>query len=132
MIDHSSFSSSNFQSFKALLAVMASMATRYFQGEAKHIESGIPTSYNIPRKDVLWTYLDLQGKPHVLIPEPLSPHQCPSSNMRASTGHTARRPHASGMTGSAIVLLCGTFFLTFCVTYYCLLLTCLLFKEPAY
>jgi hypothetical protein len=81
---------------------------------------------------VLWTYLDLQGKPHLLVPElmlpPFDPHLFPSLNMPAFTGHSARGLDARGMPRLTIVLICGTFALTFCGTYCGLILICLLIQ----
>jgi hypothetical protein len=62
---------------------------------------------------MLWTYLDLQGKPHLLlvlvsIPPRLDPHPFPSPNTPACTGPSARSLDASGMPRLAIVLMSGT------------------------
>jgi hypothetical protein len=84
------------------------------------------------QEPVLWTYLDLQGKPHLLVPElmlpPSDPHLFPSPNTPAFTGHSARGLDACGMPRPTIVLMCGTFALTFCGTYCGLILICLLIQ----
>jgi hypothetical protein len=81
---------------------------------------------------LLWTYLDLQGKLHLLIPEiippPLDPHPFPFPNTPVCTGPSARSLDASGMPRLTIVLICGTFVLTFCGTYCGLILICLLIQ----
>jgi hypothetical protein len=81
---------------------------------------------------VLWTYLDLQGKPHLLVPELILPlsdlHPFPSPNTPVSTGPSVRSLDASGMSRLTIVLICGTFVLTFCGTYCSLILICLLIQ----
>jgi hypothetical protein len=57
---------------------------------------------------MLWTYLNLQGKPHLLVPEPIlppsDPHPFPSPKMPVFTGHSARGLDASGMSRPTIVL----------------------------
>jgi hypothetical protein len=87
---------------------------------------------NLKGEMMLWTYLDLQGKPHLLVPElmlpPFNPHLFPSPNMPAFTGHFARGLDARGMPRLTIVLICGTFALTFCGTYCGLILICLLIQ----
>jgi hypothetical protein len=81
---------------------------------------------------VLWTCLDLQGKPHLLVPElilpPSDPHPFPFPNTPVFTGPSARGLDASGMPRPTIVLICGTFVLTFCRTYCGLILICLLIQ----
>jgi hypothetical protein len=83
-------------------------------------------------KMMLWTYLDLQGKPHLLVPEPIlpppDPHPFPSPNTPIFTGHSARGLDASGISRPTIVLICGTFVLMFCGTYCGLILICLLIQ----
>jgi hypothetical protein len=87
---------------------------------------------DLKREMMLWTYLDLQGRPHLLLPEFIlphpNPHLFPSPNMPAFTGHSARGLDASGMPRPTIVLLCGAFVLTFCGTYCGLILICLLIR----
>jgi hypothetical protein len=87
---------------------------------------------NLKEEMMLWTYLDLQGKPHLLVPElippPLNPHPFPFPNMPVCTGPSARSLDAGGMPRLTIVLMCGTFVLTFCGTYCGLILICLLIQ----
>jgi hypothetical protein len=79
---------------------------------------------------LLWTYLNLQDKSHHLasesIPPPFDPRPFLSPNTPVCTGPSARSLDASGMPRLIIVLMCGTFDLTFCGTYHGLILICLL------
>jgi hypothetical protein len=81
---------------------------------------------------MLWTYLNLQGKPHLLVPElippPFDPLPFSFPNTPVCTGPSARSLDAGGMPRLTIVLMCGTFLLTFCGTYCGLIPICLLIQ----
>jgi hypothetical protein len=81
---------------------------------------------------LLWTYLDLQDKSHhratEFTPPSFSPCPFPSPTTPVCTGPFARSLDASGMTRPFIVLMCGTFALTFCGTYYVLIQICWLIR----
>jgi hypothetical protein len=78
---------------------------------------------------MLWTYLNLQDKSHLLTTEVAllsALPQFPSPNTPACTGPSARSLDASGMPRPPIVLTKWCLIPTFCGTYCVLVLLCLL------
>jgi hypothetical protein len=78
---------------------------------------------------MLWTYLNLQDKPHLLaskLTPPFDLSQSLSPNMLACTGPSARSLDADGMPRPLIVLKKWRLIPTFCGTYCVLILLCLL------